>query len=297
MVENSTSTETLILDSQAAWRSARRNPFTTVSQTIELPSFIVRPLYNAVLENLPDYLPEGLGESLRISHPEPVIGISAYRDPRLSMQLPSLIRYPAHLQTEQTRLKWLTGMWILNEFVVETANFDVVDKILKANLGKVIPQPLGNFYSWYLRSINQGISGYKPIFNKMAYLYGTQGSWGYDRVRNNLTSLAFTGNSQSLDETCIRWSDPKIENLEELALYLGKGAETINNRKRFQLRRKRMESNAICSHQFPGVINFQGRIGVEYFPFLFPHEILHYLSIDQNRIGLLPVNFKKNLEN
>lgn len=288
-VDNSLGKE-FILNSQTAWRKARKNPLQVKSQAIEIPKFIADRLQNLLIDALPNYIPDQLRNKLRSNHPAPIIGFSAYQDPRIlstPSTIESLSRFPENLQTDQERTNWLLGIRLLDEYATESMNIDILQSGMNIMTQVLSPLLPVRYLDFVIRGMIAS-SFYRPIFQIVEILEPQPR--GYHRFKASLCLSALSGDSTEVDRTLTRHSIAGIDSLESLALFIG---DTAYNQSRTNLPKNynKIQMHGIHSHEFPGVINCISALAIEGLLQLLPHEMIHYLASDQHHLGLLPVQY------
>lgn len=309
-----TSFQSLVYDGQTAWKVARRHPLTVVSQAVEIPQQAAKWLLDAVIDNLPSYIPNSAKVNLRKSHPIPIIGFSAFRDPRIESTantLESIAVLPSKLETETQQREWQLGIRLLDEFTINNITIDMIQNGSRNIFKKLLPKSLSDFYGEVTREMAKNQSVYKLITEIITSIYGPESSYRHETLKVALAIAAITGHhgtSQSywkgddVDAACLIHEGKNIKGLNDLALHLGKTVLTANEEntssqtnpfKKYIKKLSEPSLTGTYSHEFPGVINLVGGSSIEYAYNTIPHEILHYLSTDVNRMGLLPVQYPK----
>ncbi len=174
-----------------------RNPLAVVSQAVELPKILTSKIHYAVINNLPNYLPDNLPKNLRDSHPTPIIGYSANKDPRIEKNITNLesvtIVYPEHLKSVDEKRQWLLGIRTLDEFVTESVTLDILEKFYSEKLS-IFPEPVAKMYNEITSKVFEQ-PAYSQVFEMLERIYGGRHSYSMGNLKEKLATAAFTTES------------------------------------------------------------------------------------------------------
>ncbi len=116
-----------IKDVQRNWRLAGQDVgfLRRLGQSVELPQSVSAMVYDATVNNLPWYMTEqvpDIRERLRDTHPVPIIAISLIADERSldkTVGISTQVAYPERFEDESSRGAWENGAEVLTEVATE----------------------------------------------------------------------------------------------------------------------------------------------------------------------------------
>lgn len=319
----------IVFEGQRLWRAAKKRPYTTFSQSIDLPEFLSGNLLNLVVEHLPEYIPPSVKQIILDTHPEPIVSAGMLIDNRVftKSNLEPDIIVPEIVQTEEEKQHWQQGIMILTEIATDIASEDILKQI-DSDKSK-------NRLSRYLLKGSRTIGGhvgYKKAYNNFVNALG--GKERYDLLKQAFVLAMFSGDNDKINHELQKYG---FTSLDHFAIEIGKQNNLPSDvnlaLKFFGEKANRVTAEGIVSASFPGVINLAlahsslslsigplgtllgadilNRIGsnavgialqlgiagvtayglslTSSFPHTVVHETVHYLSMDINHQGFIQI--------
>lgn len=207
----------IVENRQKRWVSLKKNPFTELSQTIDIPSLISKNLMSLVLDNLPSYIPPELRQRLKETHPNPIISTGLLVDQRVFHNdkgtKPSFL-VPKNIDGKD-KPSYERGLELLDEIANDT-------------LAQEILHQLGSKYKWFkpvsavLENRNPIRSGYKSGLEEIENDFGSKKE--FELFRKKLVLAMLTGKNDEVDIHLMTLRH-RYKSIDEFAIKIGEAAE------------------------------------------------------------------------
>lgn len=245
----------LVIDRQQRWKAEKQNPIKTFSQAIDLPEGTAGEWFNTIVDYLPDYIPDHVKEDIRLSHPNPTIGVSLLVDKRLLNPPEELIPeflYPATVLSSD-KDKWKRGIILLDEIAADTLTFDILDKIQSSSKGGTVKK----IFLPLLLSMKKELTNrpYKADIGPIEKLFN--GKEAFTKFRQSLAEAMLTADPTKVNQSiaAMGYSD-----IDALAIKMGEQSEYLYvggklMARLFGERIAWLGAGGMMSTAYPGVIN------------------------------------------
>jgi len=296
---NYTDFSTYVHVSQTFWKSQRKAPHETLSQSWELNPENSQYVFSLILKNLPGYISDTLKQDIIDNHPTPIIGYSVLEDDRLKNVKEKgpyqfFLRVPDNidLNNEDELRAWKGGVNIFNEIATDTLALDIM---------KNIPKNENNILNQMFAYFTMNIPGGKPkllgIPKAEKEIKNMVGESSYEKFKQSLVIAMLSGDTSEVDRLL---KNKQLVSLNSVALDLGKkyayGLKSPEfSKKKSKIMKTLTSPIGHAPINYPGIIDLRiiPAINVpQTTPRVIFHETCHYMGQGCNHYGLLEGKYK-----
>lgn len=293
---------TYVQVSQTFWRSQKKAPFETLSQSWELSPKNAQYLFELVLHNLPDYIDKSLKQDIKDSHPTPIIGFSVLKDERAIRREDkgpyiSYLEIPEipDIDSEDGVIAYIKGVEVINEIATDTLALEIMQNIPKNEF-----DTLNQMFAEIAMNLPRGKDKLIGLPKAEKEIMDIVGESSYEEFKQNLVISMLTGDKSTINQFLEK---KELDDLDTIALSLGKNhgydkrspayPSNLTNR----LIRRLLPPVGTTDMGYPGIINI-GLMHAILYPHKAPrvviHELCHYMGDGQNHFGLIKGEYKPN---
>jgi hypothetical protein len=203
----------IVKKGQESWRSLKAKPWMEFSQAADLPEYVNKSFFNALEDNLPDYIPDKVRENLKNTHPIPIISVGVLIDKRTEKYENSFIeletRLPSNIAPEEEE-NWAIGIELLDEIATDTLALDILN-----NMANNPKENKAKWYKPFVRAFNSTSKELKACERGIEIVRRAFGEQRFEKFRRSLIVGMLTGDNSSANEMATELGFGDINRLAE----------------------------------------------------------------------------------